>query len=253
MNVCLTVGGSDSSAGAGIQADLATFQSLGVPACCAVTALTAQNPHGISSIMPTDLRHFRAELKAIFDYYDVDVVKTGMLVDAAHIDVLLDVLDHDHQGKTVIVDPVLVASSGRPLLDHDAVNRLHVLCRQATLVTPNWPELHFLSIDENEEIHIVADKMTKLWQTNLLLKGGHMPSEKLEDKLFLENGEQYSYWHEKMILDKEQAHGTGCRLASAIATMMMKGLSLQIATENAIDWLNKSLHMRLAKGSQYGG
>jgi len=239
--VCLAVGGSDTCTGAGVQADLATFQALGVQGCCAITALTAQNPSSIRSVLPTNLTHFRDELEAIFDYYEVCVVKTGMLVGAGHINVLLSVLKEYHNGKPLVVDPVLVASSGRHLLDEAGLNAIHHLCNVATLVTPNIPEIDvFLSLSNGDHKR-AAQVMAQKWQSHVLLKGGHESAQKLKDMLCSPAGEIEYFIHDNLYLMPYGGHGTGCRLASAIAAFVMQKKTLSFAVRGAVNWLHNEL------------
>ncbi|MDQ6957096.1 MAG: hydroxymethylpyrimidine/phosphomethylpyrimidine kinase, partial [Mariprofundaceae bacterium] len=139
--ICLTIGGSDSCGGAGIQADLRVFEALDVQGCSAITGLTAQNHLAIHRIEAVSLAQLDAELHAVFDVYDVAAVKTGMLLDAEHIAVISACLDLNHHQKHLIVDPVISSSSGKELLDSGAIETLkYTLIKQATLLTPNLHE-----------------------------------------------------------------------------------------------------------------
>jgi len=218
--VCLSIGGSDSCAGAGIQADLRAFDRLGVTGCSAITALTAQNPREITRIEPVPLVQLDAELHAVFDYFNVATVKTGMLVDAEHIAVVAAVLGERHTGGMLVVDPVMVASSGRRLLDAAAVDTLHkALLPMADLVTPNLDEaavwLGRPVDDPREDCRRLADMLT----TAVLLKGGHGEGEVLRDVLCDKDGELSCIEHPRLNWGEAQAHGSGCRLAAIIAAL----------------------------------
>jgi len=235
LPVCLTVGGSDSCGGAGIQADLRVFADLGVMGCSAITALTAQNHARITRVEPVSLAQLDAELHAIFDMYDVRAVKTGMLFDAEHVATLSACLDLYHVGKPLVVDPVVVSSSGHRLLAEGAVETLrHTLIKQATLVTPNLDEAA-LFLGRN-----VADTMVDVAQLRsqlgcaVLLKGGHATGNLCVD-LLCEHAENiHIFEHVRQDWSGYQAHGTGCRLASAVAVYLANGAGLHEACEQAV-------------------
>ena len=236
--VCLTIGGSDSCGGAGIQADLRVFEALDVRGCSAITALTAQNHFQITRIEATSLAQLDAELHAIFDAYNVVAVKTGMLVDAEHIAVISSILDLYHVGKPLVVDPVMVSSSGKVLLDCSALNTLQqTLMKQASLLTPNLDEAAIFldrAIDDAVED---AAALSLLLGCSVLLKGGHGESDKLMDVLYESSGDVSIFEHVKQDWDKQRAHGTGCRLASAIAAYLAKGKSIHDACEQGVSFL----------------
>jgi len=241
--VCLTIGGSDSCGGAGIQADLRVFESMGVQACSATTALTAQNPARIMRVEATSLVHLDAEMHAVFDYYDVTVVKTGMLVDAERVAVVSGLLSQLHDGP-LVVDPVMVSSSGRPLLDAGGVDALvHGLLPMATLLTPNLDEAAVLSgspidpfIQSADSVRTLADR----FGCAVLLKGGHAAAaDDLLDLLVEGDGEVHEYRHPQQQWSRSQRHGTGCRLASAVAAGLAWQLNLPDAVGQAVDWLQQ--------------
>ena len=238
--VCLTIGGSDSCGGAGIQADLRVFEALGVKGCSATTALTAQNPHAITRIEPVSLAQLDAEIHAVFDYYDVAVVKTGMLVDAEHVALISALLDQRHKGP-LIIDPVMVSSSGKPLLDVGGVDALmHALVPQATLITPNLDEAAvILGAPVDDPVAAVAQLREKL-ACAVLLKGGHGDGDQLLDLLCDSGGEIRRFEHAKQAWGAEQCHGTGCRLASATAAMIAYGKGIQLSVKEAITYLQSS-------------
>ena len=235
--VCLTIGGSDSCGGAGIQADLRVFEALGVKGCSATTALTAQNPNAITRIEAVSLAQLDAEIHAIFDYYDVAVVKTGMLVDAEHVALISALLDQLHKGP-LIIDPVMVSSSGKPLLDAGGVDALlHALLPQANLITPNLDEAAvLLGVPVDDPVAAVVQLSEEL-ACSVLLKGGHGDGDQLLDLLCDLDGEISRFEHPKQAWSADQCHGTGCRLASATAASIASGCSLTQAVENSVAFL----------------
>lgn len=238
--VCLTIGGSDSCGGAGIQADLRVFEALGVHGCSAITALTAQNPESIVRIEPVSLAQLDAEMHAVFDYYDVAVVKTGMLVDAEHIALISGLLPQLHRGALVI-DPVLVSSSGRPLLNDGAIDTLiHALFPLATLITPNFDEADALFGQRGERSGIRLGEMVDKLDCAVLLTGGHSEGALLTDRLCDRQGEVYEFTHARQAWNRDQRHGTGCRLASAISANLAHGLLLPQGVDSAIQYLQSN-------------
>jgi len=233
--VCLTIGGSDSCGGAGIQADLCTFEQFGVKGCSVVTALTAQNPQEILRTEPVSLAQIDAEMRAIFDYYDVAAVKTGMLVDAEHIAVISALLSEYHTGKPLVVDPVMVASSGRRLLTEGAVQTLKMsLITQATLATPNLDEAAaFLGRPVDNAVDGATALMLE-FGCAILLKGGHGEGDELVDMLCETNAKVTTFVHARQDWSTDQAHGSGCRLASAIAAGLAENISLTMAVSESL-------------------
>ena len=231
----LTIGGSDSSAGAGVQADLRTFHVLGVKGCSAITALTAQNPSEITRIEPASLDQLEAEIRACFSYYNIKAVKTGMLFDTDRIELIASLLDELHADKPLVIDPVMVSSSGRALLDDKALSSLkRTLFPKASLITPNIPEAAVLL--DREPDKETATELYGLYAVPILLKGGHMHGDRLIDILCMD-GEEIAFPHRRQNWDEESSHGTGCRLASAVAALMAQDKSLSVAVSEAIHWL----------------
>lgn len=236
--VCLSIGGSDSSAGAGIQADLATFNTFGLHGCSAITALTAQNPKQVMAVHPAPLEQLEAEIRTVFDYYPVAAVKTGMLYDAERVELVARLLGELHHGKPLVVDPVMISTSGHALLDKSAVATLEErLFPIATLITPNLPEAAALLDREVDDSVEDADALMMRYRTAVLLKGGHSDEFTLIDTLCEPNGVLTPISHPKQEWGRDRAHGTGCRLASAIAAGLAKGEGLPQATNRAVEWL----------------
>ncbi len=241
--VCLTIGGSDSCAGAGIQADLRIFEQFGIRGCSVLTALTAQNPRKILRIEPVSLAQLDAQLSAIFNYYDVSAIKTGMLASAEHVAVIAAALGKYHTGKPLVIDPVMGASSGCSLLDEGAVPTLkRALIKQATLVTPNSDEANILlGYTVNDPVEN-AMALTSGLGCAVLLKGGRGNGNSLLDVLCDEHGEITSFTHPKRTLNEMQAHGTGCRLAAGIAASLGLGYDMPDSVGAAIKRLQEALY-----------
>ena len=237
--VCLSIGGSDSCSGAGIQADLRVFAALSVHGCSATTALTAQNPAKIIRIEPVSLAQLDAELHAIFDYYDVAVVKTGMLVSAEHIALIAALLPQLHDGALVI-DPVVVSSSASRLLEDGAIETLkHALLPQATVITPNFDEADALFGKRGENALAAVQAMAAESACAVLLSGGHGEGEQLVDRLCERDGTVHAFSHPRQAWSRAQSHGTGCRLASAVAAYLAHGKALTDAVRLGIDYVQE--------------
>ncbi len=248
--VALTVAGSDSGGGAGIQADLRAFRDFGVHGCSAITALTAQNPHGVSGVMPASPEILRGQLERIAEDFDVGAVKTGMLVDAPRIAVVADFLPRLR--CPWVVDPVMVATSGARLLDAAAVSVLRErLLPHATLVTPNLPEAQALLGDDApaETLNGQADVARRLHAdlgVAVLVKGGHAKGRPSADILCSEAGTWL--FEAPAIPHPLTTHGTGCALSSAIAARLALGDSLLEAIAHA-----KAYVLRLLSATQPAG
>lgn len=243
LKVCLAIGGSDSCAGAGIQADLSTFSAFGIKGCSAITALTAQNPERLCRIEASSLPQLEAEIRTAFDYYEVAAVKTGMLVGSDQIHLIAEQLEQQSSGMPLIVDPVMVSSSGERLLDRTAIDTLKSeLLTLTTLITPNIHEAEVLLGRRSSGPVEDAPELANMFGSPILLKGGHGKEERLVDMLYELNGEVTSFEHSKRMLDAEQSHGTGCRLASAIAAQLAAGnIQLAEATANGVEWLQAEM------------
>jgi hydroxymethylpyrimidine/phosphomethylpyrimidine kinase len=229
--VCLAVGGSDSCGGAGIQADLAMFSRIGVAACSAITALTAQNPDRILRIEPSPCAQFEAELQAVLSYYEIAAIKTGMLVDTPHIRTLVESLTQNGMACPVVVDPVMVATSGTALLDDAAQQTLQSeLFPLASLITPNLPEAARLLGSPVDDPVEAAAGLVQRFRCPVLLKGGHSGQDVLLDVLCMTDGDVHLFKHPRLDWNKDQAHGSGCRLAAAITAY----LALQAPMEEAV-------------------
>ncbi|MEO1092574.1 MAG: bifunctional hydroxymethylpyrimidine kinase/phosphomethylpyrimidine kinase [Pseudomonadota bacterium] len=230
----LTIAGSDSGGGAGIQADLKTFSALDTYGCSVVTALTAQNTQGVLGIAGVEPAFVRAQIDAVFDDLDIHAVKIGMLGTAATIDAVAGGLER-WRPRWVVLDPVMVAKGGDRLLAEDAVTALRDrLLPLASLVTPNLPEAaDLLQIDvptERRQMANVAARLQHLGPANVLLKGGHLAGDQSPD-LLLDGGE--AHWLEALRAPTHNTHGTGCTLSAAIAARLAHRVPLSQAVFEA--------------------
>ena len=250
MKTALTIAGSDCSGGAGIQADLKTMTMNGVYAMSAITALTAQNTTGVRAIQESTPDFLKQQLDAIFEDIYPDAVKIGMVASSELIHVIADRLRH-YEAINIVVDPVMVATSGSALMKNDAVQTLiEELLPISTLVTPNIPEaqvLSGLSIETKEDMIIAAKHIGDNYHCAVLLKGGHSIND--ANDLLYANGE--AVWFEGKRIDNPNTHGTGCTLSSAIASNLAKGFTLSESVQRAKDYISGALAamLDLGKGS----
>ncbi len=251
MKTALTIAGSDSSGGAGIQADIKTMTVNGVYAMSAITALTAQNTMGVKDIMEVTPYFLEEQLDCIFTDIVPDAVKTGMVFSAPLILSIAKKLTEYH-AKNIVVDPVMVATSGSRLMSEEAVETLtKKLLVLATVVTPNIPEAEVLSemrITSAEDMEKAAERISKSYGCSVLLKGGHQLND-ANDLLYRTDGP--AVWFYGKRIDNPNTHGTGCTLSSAIAAGLAKGEDLESAVRHAKDYLSHALSamLDLGKGS----
>lgn len=250
--VTLTIAGSDSCAGAGIQADLKSIAANGGYGCSVITAVTAQNTQGVSHIHPVPAKIVRAQIDAVFNDMTVSAVKIGMLANQEIANVVVDALIH-HQAQNVVCDPVMLSTSGRQLLSDEAIHfcreHLFPLC---TLVTPNYPEYQTLTAGKGRLTHMsLLKESQRLGSEWLLVKGGHVTHTDCADDWLVESGKAVTVFSSPRIAT-QNAHGTGCTLSSAIATLLAQGSGVPEATEQAKSYLCESLekaqHWALGKG-----
>ncbi len=249
----LIVAGSDSGGGAGIQADIKSVTALGAYAASAVTALTAQNTLGVHGVYSVPLDFLRLQLECVLADIGADAIKTGMLADAATIEVVADVLAERARGVPLVVDPVMVAKGGQALLAFDAVSTLkRMLVPLATLLTPNLPEAEVLSgvpIRDTDAMRHAASVMLTLGVPAVLLKGGHMEGEDVVDLLATETGiEEFS----SPRIATRHTHGTGCTLASAIAAGLAQGMALRDAVVRARVYVHAAIASAPGVGAGHG-
>jgi hydroxymethylpyrimidine/phosphomethylpyrimidine kinase len=248
----LIIAGSDSSGGAGIQADIKTVTSLGSYAMTAITAVTSQNSTGVKSIIPIDPKEISNQI--IFTSKDIkpDAIKIGMLHSTKVIDSVIKSLD-SIKIKIIVLDPVMIAKGGTKLIDDKAIKSLKLkLIKRATLITPNIPEAEILTntkIRNKEDMIFAANKLLEFGARNILIKGGHLASKfvhdifvnKFEIKIF--NSHRYK---------THNTHGTGCTLSSAITTFLSCGKPIKKSCELGIKYVNSAIKTNPNYGKGYG-
>ena len=250
MNTALTIAGSDSSGGAGIQADLKTMTANGVYGMSAITALTAQNTTGVTGIMDVTPEFLEKQIDAVFSDIFPDAVKTGMVSSSELIHVIADKLKK-YNASNIVVDPVMVATSGAKLISDDAIETLkECLLPLATVITPNIPEAEVLSgmtIESEEDMEKAAKMIFENYGCAVLCKGGHQVND-ANDLLYSSKG---PVWFKGKRIDNPNTHGTGCTLSSAIASNLAKGESLENSVKAAKDYISGALEamLNLGKGS----
>lgn len=239
----LTIAGSDSSGGAGIQADLKTFAALGCYGMSVITALTAQSTRGVSAVHPVPAGFVRDQLEAVMGDMGADAVKIGMLYSAESVNVVSELLKK-HDGKNIVLDPVLTSHDGRSLLERHALSVLKkALIPMATLLTPNVPEACTLlgkEIDSLEDMYEAARTLWSWGPRNILIKGGHLNGEASTDVLFMGPEDRFMRFEQGRIKTRND-HGTGCTLSSAIAAFLAKGLPIEDAVRSAKEYLMAAL------------
>ena len=251
MKTALTIAGSDSSGGAGIQADIKTMTANGVFAMSAVTALTAQNTTGVTDILEATPAFLAAELDAVFTDIYPDAVKIGMVSSSALIEVIAEKL-HQYGAERIVVDPVMVATSGARLISETAVETLkEALLPLATVLTPNIPEAELLAgmtITGPEGMEAAAQAISERYGCAVLCKGGHQVND--ADDLLWRNGT--GKWFRGRRIDNPNTHGTGCTLSSAIASNLAKGYDLDTSVERAKAYISGALGAQLNLGKGAG-
>lgn len=253
MKQVLTIAGSDSGGGAGIQADIKAMSANGVYATSVITSITAQNTKGVSAVHDLPVRIIEAQLDAVFEDFEIAAVKTGMLSSSQIVDSVTRKIKQYHANLNLVVDPVMVAKSGHPLLQQDAVDHLKTsLFPLALLVTPNVHEAEQLS---GIEIKSVADAkqaakaIHKLGSRYVLIKGGHLLVEKGTDLLY--DGRFFNLYKGEF-LETPHTHGTGCTYASAIAAQVARGKNLPDAVQAAKAYVTEAIRHHLAIGHGKG-
>lgn len=247
----LIIAGSDSGGGAGVQGDIKTVTLLGGYAATAITAITVQNTLGVSAVheLPTQL--VVAQARAVLEDIGADAIKTGMLGGAETLEAVAALLAD--AGLPAVVDPVMAAKGGERLLAERALDALRLaLVPQATLLTPNAPEaeaLTGLAVETTDGLRRAADALLELGAGAVLMKGGHVPGETVVDLLITAAGETR---FEGPRLETRHTHGTGCALASACATGLAQGLSLEAAVERAHAYVAEAIRQAPGLGSGAG-
>ena len=250
MNTALTIAGSDSCGGAGIQADIKTMTAHGVYAMSAITALTAQNTTGVSDIMEVTPDFLGKQLDCVFEDIMPDAIKTGMVASGELIKVIAEKIKCYH-GKNLVVDPVMVATSGSKLISDDAIGTLkNELLPLATVITPNIPEAEVITgmqVKTEEDMILAAKRISEQYGCAVLCKGGHQIND--ANDLLYRDGD-YRWFYGKRI-PNPNTHGTGCTLSSAIASNLAKGETLDEAVLHAKNYISGALSamLDLGKGS----
>lgn len=239
----LTIAGSDSCGGAGIQADIKTISSLGVYACSAITAITSQNTTGVRSIQGIDPNILKDQIEAVFEDMKIDAVKSGMLYSKDSVEAIADCLKR-FSPKYYVLDPVMVSTSGSKLITDEAIEAVReMLFPLATLITPNIEEVRVLtgiSVKSVEDMQRAAEALLDCGCNAVLMKGGHLDGDESVDMLF-EKGKD-GIGIRSAFVDTKNTHGTGCTLSSAIASNLALGEDLREAFMSAKDYIIHALY-----------
>ena len=238
--IALTIAGSDSGGGAGIQADLKTFRAREVHGLSVIAAITSQNTRGVTAVHPVPQKHIRSQIDAVFDDFPIAAVKTGMLGSASIVRLVAREM-RQRKPAWLVVDPVMIATSGARLLDEDAVDAMvNELIPLADIITPNVPEAETLlgrSLRTKAQLDQAGKSLMELGARAVLLKGGHAHSDQLVDRYFDEQG-LMEIQHRRL---PREGHGTGCTLASAIAAELAKGRTARSAVRRAVAYVHRAL------------
>ncbi len=249
----LVIAGSDSGGGAGVQADIKTITALGGYALTAITALTAQDTLGVHAVHAIPADFIRHQIRLAFADIGVDVIKTGMLADAATIEAIAAELEVARTRAPLVLDPVMTAKGGASLLAQQAVSMLKQrLIPMATVLTPNIPEAEALTglvIADEAGMHRAAQMLLSLGAPAILLKGGHLHGPDVIDLLV---GETETHRYSDPRLPDRHTHGTGCTLASAVATGLSQGLSLPVAVQRARAYVRQAIEHAPGFGQGHG-
>jgi hydroxymethylpyrimidine/phosphomethylpyrimidine kinase len=248
----LTIAGSDSGGGAGIQADLKTFSALGVFGMTAITAVTVQNTKGVSGFEELSPTTVAEQIRAVAGDIGVDAAKTGMLASAAIVEAVAEAAA-EMRLPNVVVDPVFVSKHGHPLLAEDAVDALsRLILPLATLVTPNLAEAAGLAgsdVESREDMRRAAATILRLGPRAVLVKGGHLEGDRASDLFVDETGEE---WIDAERIDTPHTHGTGCTLSAAITAYLAMGVALPAAVRGGKDFVTQAIRHALPLGEGIG-
>lgn len=252
MNTMLTIAGSDSIGGAGIQADIKTAQANGVYSMSVITSVTAQNTIGVQGIHDIPKQFVSSQLDSVFTDVFPDAIKIGMVSNSEIINIIADRLKL-YNAKNIVCDTVMVSTSGKRLISQEAISTLkEVLFPLADLITPNILEAEVLSnmnVNSKDDMVTSAQKISKYYKGNILIKGGHL-SYCADDLLYTSNGN--IIWFENVKLDNPNTHGTGCTLSSAIASNLALGNSMEVSISNAKEYITKAITYGLDIGKGRG-
>jgi hydroxymethylpyrimidine/phosphomethylpyrimidine kinase len=253
MKILLSIAGSDSGGGAGIQADIKTASAIGVYAATAITAITVQNTVGVRDVMPVPYPIINGQIEAVLDDMAVDAIKTGMLGEAETVVAVADAIDK-YKPPYVVLDPVMISTSGHSLIANRTVELMkEMLFPRATLITPNIDEataLTGIKISSVDNMLEAGNALMKMGCKAVLMKGGHLAGDEMTDILLQENEEPKFYWSER--INTPNTHGTGCTLSTAIASYLALGNRLEKAVEQAKIYISKAIaagaEMHIGKG-----
>ena len=247
----LIIAGSDSGGGAGIQADIKTVTALGGYAATAVTAITVQNTLGVTAAHPVPLDVIEGQVRAVVSDIGADVIKTGMLGDAEVVELVARLLSE--AARPAVIDPVMVAKGGALLLADDAIDPVRkLLVPRAALLTPNAPEaeaLTGLAAETTDDLRRAGEALLRMGAGAVLMKGGHVPGPRVVDLLITPYGETI---FEGERIETRNTHGTGCTLASACATGLAQGMSLETAAARAWDYVHQAMLRAPGYGKGHG-
>lgn len=248
----LVIAGSDSGGGAGIQADIKTITALGGYAATAITAVTVQNTLGVTGVHPIPLDVIAAQARAVLDDIGADAIKTGMLGDVAVVETVAAAIDYAG-AVPAVVDPVMIAKGGAPLLADAAIGAVKsLMIPRAALLTPNAPEaaaLTGLVVETTDDLRRAGEALLALGAKAVLMKGGHVTGERVVDVLMTPDGET-TFEGER--IETRHTHGTGCTLASACATGLAQGLSLEEAVARAWNYVHEAMLRAPGLGGGHG-
>ena len=247
----LIIAGSDSGGGAGVQADIKTVTALGGYAATTITAVTVQNTLGVTGVHPIPLDIIEAQARAVLDDIGADAIKTGMLGDTATVDLVARLLEA--YPIPAVIDPVMIAKGGASLLASEAVAMVRErLVPLAALLTPNAPEAEALTglpVSTTDDLRRAGDALLALGARAVLMKGGHVPGDRVVDVLMTVDGETT---FEGARIDSRHTHGTGCTLASACAVGMAQGLTLEAAVARAWEYVHEAMLRAPGLGAGHG-
>ncbi len=243
-NTVLTIAGSDSGGGAGAQADIKTISACGCYAASAITAITVQNTLGVSAVSAVPIDILQGQIEAVLSDIGADAVKIGMLHSSKVVRCVREMLDK-FEVKNVVLDPVMVSTSGHRLIEEEAIASLiSDLLPRARVITPNIPEAEILlggqKLTLQKELPDAAKRLADLCGASVLLKAGHLSEEELVD-IFYDAEDGKSYRLPSARIHTKNTHGTGCTLSSAFASMLAKGMSLPEAAAAAKDYINNAI------------
>jgi len=243
-NTVLTIAGSDSGGGAGVQADIKTISACGCYASSAITAITVQNTLGVTAVHAVPVEYIQQQIEAVLEDIDANSVKIGML-HSSEVTICVADMIKKYKIKDVVVDPIMVSTSGHRLIEESAIETLtSELLPLARVITPNIPEAEILlggkALDKQSQLYDSARELGEKYGTSVLLKAGHLTEEKLVD-IFYNNEEKTITELPSIRVNTKNTHGTGCTMSSALASFIAKGLTLDEAARHAKDYINGAI------------